>query len=88
MLFYRADGKELFYVGGDNKIWAVEIKRNQLLEPGTPKPLFELHSRFWRPDEYDYDVSADGQRFLVNSIVESGESPSVYLIVNWPALLK
>jgi len=37
---------------------------------------------------YMYDVTADGQRFLVNSLPEQQESPRLELIVNWPALLR
>lgn len=35
-----------------------------------------------------YDVSADGQRFLVNTVVDEGTSGPITLVVNWPALLK
>ena len=35
-----------------------------------------------------YDVSADGQRFLVNTVGEQGPPPPITLVVNWPALLK
>jgi hypothetical protein len=34
-----------------------------------------------------YDVSRDGQRFLVNALVETGEQP-VTLVQNWMAGLK
>jgi hypothetical protein len=36
-----------------------------------------------------YDASADGQRFLVNAVVEQTQASSALtLVVNWPALLK
>jgi len=34
---------------------------------------------------YPYDVSADGQRFLVNTIVEATALPPITLVVNWAA---
>jgi hypothetical protein len=34
-----------------------------------------------------YDVTPDGQRFLINRIVEQAVQP-ITLVVNWPALLK
>jgi len=37
---------------------------------------------------YQYDVSADGQRFLVNTIVEATALPPITLVVNWPASLQ
>jgi hypothetical protein len=36
-----------------------------------------------------YDVSPDGQRFLVNTLVEEeAEAAPITLVVNWPALVK
>jgi eukaryotic-like serine/threonine-protein kinase len=84
---WRADGKELFFIGGDNKIWAVEIKSNGTLEPGVPKPLFAVRVRSMF-DRYDYAVSPDGQRFLVNMLTESQEAPSVELLFNWQKLIR
>lgn len=37
---------------------------------------------------YGYDVSADGQRFLVNSLIEEDSAEPLTLLVNWPALLQ
>jgi hypothetical protein len=34
-----------------------------------------------------YAVSADGQRFLLNTSLEAG-SPPMTVVLNWPALLK
>jgi hypothetical protein len=34
-----------------------------------------------------YAVSADGQRFLLNTSPEAG-SPPMTVVLNWPALLK
>jgi hypothetical protein len=33
-------------------------------------------------------VSADGQRFLVNTFVEESTSTMMRLVVNWPAALR
>jgi hypothetical protein len=43
-----------------------------------------------RPETYPatYDVSADGQRFLMNAIVEEAPVPRVAVVVNWEAELK
>jgi hypothetical protein len=35
-----------------------------------------------------YDVSPDGRRFLVNTLVEEAAPAPITLVVNWPALLK
>jgi len=38
-----------------------------------------------RLDAFPYDVSPDGQRFLVNSFVEETASAAMTLMVNWRA---
>jgi hypothetical protein len=38
---WRRDGKELFYISGDGKLMAVEIKTNNGFAAGIPKPLFQ-----------------------------------------------
>ena len=46
-----------------------------------PRPMVTL-------GDYPYDVSADGQRFLVNTLVEETASAAITLVVNWTAGLK
>jgi hypothetical protein len=42
-----------------------------------------------RLDAYPYDMSADGQRFLVNTFVEETSlSTPLTVIINWPRLLR
>jgi hypothetical protein len=54
---------------------------------GLPKRLFptrlEIDSIFRQ-----YDVSADGKRFLLAQPLEESISVPITVIVNWPALLK
>ena len=62
---WRRDGKELFFLSADNKIMAVPVRLGPTFQADAPTALFSV-----RPDSL-YDVSADGQRFLVNN--PSGE---------------
>jgi len=57
---WRGDGKELFYMGPDGMVMALDVKGGARFEAGTPKPLFHIPSGvvFW-------DVAPDGQRFLM-----------------------
>jgi hypothetical protein len=49
------------------------------LEPGTPKLLFTLPpGAFW-------DVTADGQRFLVTMPTEKGGLTPISVLMNWAA---
>jgi Tol biopolymer transport system component len=83
---WRRDGKELFYLSNDNKIMAAEINaKGSTLEVGAIRSLFETHPN---PVAVNYDVSGDGQRFIVDSLVEDQTSPSITLVVNWMAEAK
>jgi Tol biopolymer transport system component len=79
---WRRDGKELFYYSSDNKLMAAEVSAHgSSLEVGVIQALFEarLYGAFGR-----FDVSADGQRFLIP--YEAGQpTTAITLVVNWPA---
>ncbi|HEX3582633.1 MAG TPA: hypothetical protein VH087_12780, partial [Thermoanaerobaculia bacterium] len=82
---WRGDGKEVFYLDASNKMQAVSIETNGSdLTLGTPQPLFSIDPR---PQCRPYAVSADGQRFLVNTLVEQS-SPTVTVLSNWMTRLK
>jgi eukaryotic-like serine/threonine-protein kinase len=84
---WRRDGKELFYLGMDSMLMSVPVTLGSLAEVGKPQPLFQTRVEpatgvIW----HQYDLTADGQRFLVNT-PEAVSSP-VTVVLNWPALLK
>jgi len=83
---WRADGKELFYVApGDQFVGvAVEIKGNSFLL-AEKRPLFR--APLGLAASFPYDVSPDGQSFLVNSSGDIRTSPFT-LVINWKELLK
>lgn len=68
---WNRNGRELFYRLGD-KIMAVEISTQPGFAPGKPKQLFEgsyLKNNAGSA-RADYDVSPDGQRFLMVKPIE------------------
>jgi eukaryotic-like serine/threonine-protein kinase len=80
---WRGDGKELFYIAEDGKMMAVPIQTGTTLEPGIPVMLFETRTR---PNQIGrYDVTPDGQKFLVVSRVAEREIPPIAFVVNWMA---
>jgi serine/threonine protein kinase len=83
---WRRDGRELFYVSPDGKIMAVEIRPGSAFEAGSPQALFA--SKLKTAPGPPYDVSSDGQRFLLNRPVGDESAPPITLVQNWPALLK
>ncbi|MCC6857360.1 MAG: PD40 domain-containing protein [Bryobacterales bacterium] len=66
---WRADGRELFYVMGNDTMLSVEVNTEGEFTYGEAKRLFSLPGMKGNfPDEspatHRYDVTADGQRFL------------------------
>ncbi|MGH2567608.1 MAG: hypothetical protein ACRDGA_04665, partial [Bacteroidota bacterium] len=84
---WRKDGKELFYLSDDNKLMAAEVKpAGTTFEVVQVRPLFTT-SPFLGGGVYD--VTADGQRFLVNTTGAGEElSSPITLVVNWDAEAK
>jgi len=80
---WRYDGKEMFYVAPDGAMMSVEIDMKNGFQPGVPKQLFKLPGeiRFW-------DVTHDGQKFLVPVPVTAANSAPYNVIVNWTSTLK
>jgi Tol biopolymer transport system component len=66
---WRADGKELFYMMGNDTLLSVEVETEGDFRHGAPKRLFALRGMLGNfPEEAPwlakYDVSADGGRFV------------------------
>ncbi|HEY2015215.1 MAG TPA: protein kinase [Bryobacteraceae bacterium] len=83
---WRNDGKELYFLGFDGKMMAVDVKPGSALETGPPRSLFQTDVRanpFWD----QYSVTADGSRFLVNDTFREPSKP-INVILNWPEILK
>ena len=82
---WRRDGKELFYMSADGKIMAVDVKDSSTFDAVAAKALFQTHHRepISSTDLFSYDVSADGQHFLVNTDVAGSNSVTLNLILNW-----
>jgi len=57
---WRGDGKEIFYIGPDGMVTAMEVNTSAGFRAGTPKPLFKVPEgvAFW-------DVTPGGDRFLM-----------------------
>ena len=57
------------------------------LTTGPPTSLFQIHARapVSYSDSYSYDVTADGQRFLVNQYVKPVSVQPLNLVLNGTA---
>jgi hypothetical protein len=86
---WRRDGKELYFASGTGRLMAVDVKTSPRFEAGIPHELFD--ARLTVPlVAFRYDVSADGQRFLINNPVQAREqeSPGITVVLNWLAGVK
>ena len=87
---WRRDGKELFYLAPDRKIMSVEVRTDgAAFEYSSPKALFETSvDAVTTAATNRYDVSADGQRFLVDAAIENAGPAPITVVVNWLASVK
>lgn len=68
---WSRDGSEIFYLAPDNRLMTVPVKgAASAFEAGPARPLFQTNAK---PDRgYAYEVSPDGERFLVNVVGGAG----------------
>jgi hypothetical protein len=78
---WRGDGKEIFYrvPGGD--LMSMEVSTTPVFQPGVPKPLFKPPA----PSNLNWDVTADGQRFLFAVPVSQNSAAPYTVVLNWQA---
>ena len=83
---WRADGREAFYAGRDNKLMSVPlVLAGDRVEVGEAQPLFDV-----RPVSrgFFYAPAPDGQRFLVNALRDPGAAAAMTLVQNWSTALQ
>ena len=82
---WRADGHELFYLSKDSSIVATAIDPQRTPIDSAGRVLFRAAGPTWTGIIGDiYDVTPDGQRFLLKR--EVGSSP-IHVVLNWDAHL-
>ena len=81
---WRKDGKELYYLGPNRTIMAVDVTSTQGFQTGAARPLFQLGS-----DRFLYDARGDGQQFLVPVPGGGASAPSpITIVLNWASSWK
>jgi serine/threonine protein kinase len=85
---WRGDGRELYYISPDRRMMAVPITYTPQFDSGLPQPLFADVDLRDLPVTAQYDVSADGQRFLLNRAVGELGSRPLTIVQNWTAALE
>jgi Tol biopolymer transport system component len=85
---WNPNGRELFYRSGD-KMMAVEIATQPDFSMGKPRVLFEGQYLPTARASPNYDISPDGQRFLMLKANEQASAPTqINVVLNWFEELK
>jgi Tol biopolymer transport system component len=85
---WRKDGKELFFLGADRVMMAVRVSLRPTFKIEGSTPLFQTRVPILaNPYRWHYDVSADGERFLVNTAPASVPPPAIHVVLDWRVLL-
>jgi Tol biopolymer transport system component len=89
---WRRDGKELFYFEPPQRLMAVDVASGDVFKSGQPKELFVPSPDAARNGGlgWDWDVSADGSRFLgnVRGTTERDAQPAITVVLNWTATIR
>jgi eukaryotic-like serine/threonine-protein kinase len=84
---WNRNGRELFYRNGD-KMMAVDITTQPGFAAGKPRMLFEGRYELSPVQSANYDVSPDGQRFLMLKPTEQAAPTQINVVLNWFEELK
>lgn len=87
---WRRDGRELYYESVDGKLMAVAVNSAaDEFHANEPIELFAIRTQGLVTNQpHNFEPSADGQRFLVSTVVADSDNVPIELVVNWPALLE
>lgn len=79
---WSVDGKELFYVRPDKTLVCVKVEAGNEFKFAPPEVLFKIKvddlNEIWH-----YDVTLNGERFLINEVAEESVPEEVAVVVNW-----
>jgi eukaryotic-like serine/threonine-protein kinase len=84
---WRGDGAELFYLAADKKLMSVAVQSAPTFRPSPPVTLFSVRTPPSSTYRRSYDVTRDGQRFLVIIPELDVPAPAINVLVNWTSLL-
>jgi len=88
---WRADGRELFFLGADRELMAVAVTTEGRLQVGAPTALFSTRldpTGLGISGRNQYVVSADGMRLLLNQPRPDAPPSPIVVVVNWQSALR
>jgi serine/threonine protein kinase/Tol biopolymer transport system component len=86
---WRADGRELYFEARGRLMAVTTADAGNKLEIGTPQKLFDIHTQWHAPNQpHNVEVAANGQKFLVNTIVGNSDNAPLEVTVNWMKVIR
>ena len=76
---WRRDGRELFYIDNDSILIAVPVLEDSAFATGPHKELFSTHGLYGDGYATPYDITPDGERFLMIKQLDA----EMVMVVNW-----
>jgi dipeptidyl aminopeptidase/acylaminoacyl peptidase len=83
---WSRDGHQLFYRAGDNLV-SVQVRLTPTLTLGARQTLLDM-SAYDSGYLHEFDVSADGQRFLLIRTAPESRPTRLDLVLNWSEELR
>ncbi len=82
---WRRDESELFYLSPNGELMVAKVTAASSFEASSPVALFRVHRRqpVSSADLFSYDVSDDGQRFLIATKVAETSAAPLSVVLNW-----
>ena len=88
---WSPDGRELFYSDG-TRLMRVEVGTEPTFSAGVPQVLFAGPYYYGNANTRAYDITPDGQRFLmlkeIEQTDETATASEIYVVQNWTEELK
>ena len=78
---WRRDGRELYFVTNDRKLYAVDVHPGATFDFSAPRLLFHIPANTISVRN-SYVPRKDGQQFLVNKLLETA-APPINIVLNW-----
>jgi serine/threonine protein kinase/Tol biopolymer transport system component len=81
---WRGDGKAIFYIAPSQMLTEVDISPGDTFAAAAPHPLFQIHTRapISSTDLFNYDVTPDGKRFLVNQYIKPDQPAPLRIVLH------
>ena len=84
MPMWRKDGRELYFIGPQNRLMVVDVEAGEAFRHSTPRELFRAIFNWTGADDFvrPYAPMPDGQHFALN-VLKERSAQLLTLVTNW-----